>query len=214
MRLKKWDKILLTSLIFLLFGVSLVPSLKGDLNISNHDHENELQCSYIPCDCGHDTCSGNLATCPCCGFGAPPYGCITSYVKTKGSYYDGEESDTYSNNGEYLTFKNALGWFIFFTHNVRVVFYFFEDYYSTFTIDLEISPNYAGIDRIVAFQVHYDSGPYPDYFYPDDDGYYSYSLNTNKKVTHVVVYWELTDWVDRSPVYVKFDYIRLTEYIP
>lgn len=39
-----------------------------------HDHDDHLQGSYITCECGHDTCTGNMDTCPCCGSNAngPP----------------------------------------------------------------------------------------------------------------------------------------------
>ena len=54
-----------------LIGVIALPSIETTNNSNEHDHEDDLDGSYIPCECGHSGCTRNLFSCPCCGFGNP-----------------------------------------------------------------------------------------------------------------------------------------------
>ena len=72
--MKKYLCIIIGVIIFLP-GIT-VPSFYGGIEHLESDHEHGetdgLKSSYIPCWCGHGTCTGRVETCPCCGFGAPP----------------------------------------------------------------------------------------------------------------------------------------------
>ena len=50
--------------IFILAPVFILPSIQTTINSNEHDHDDHLQLSYVPCDCGNPGCTGNIATCP------------------------------------------------------------------------------------------------------------------------------------------------------
>jgi len=64
--------------VVILFPGIIVPGIminnhnESECENCHHEHEDDLQSSYIVCDCGHSTCTGNFNTCPCCGLGSPP----------------------------------------------------------------------------------------------------------------------------------------------
>ena len=51
----------------LLFPVFILPSMQSPINSNEHDHEDDLQSSYIPCDCGNPGCTGIMNSCPWMG---------------------------------------------------------------------------------------------------------------------------------------------------
>lgn len=64
----------------LIFSSGIIVPTITTINIHNesecenctHENDDDLQSSYPICMCGHPTCSGNIYTCPCCGYPPPP----------------------------------------------------------------------------------------------------------------------------------------------
>ena len=50
--------------ILILFSCIALPSIQTTINSNEHDHDDHLQSSYMPCECGKPGCTGNVFTCP------------------------------------------------------------------------------------------------------------------------------------------------------
>ena len=50
--------------ILILFSCIALPSIQTTINSNEHDHDDHLQSSYMPCECGKPGCTSNVFTCP------------------------------------------------------------------------------------------------------------------------------------------------------
>jgi len=192
MKLNKRYSILLIGVIVLSMGTFLTPIHLSVPNGHNSDHEDDLQCSYLICECGHNRCTGNVKTCPCCGLGAPTTIKPTSYgIYQWGEYVSGNLASVYYDELNYLIARASWFWFIVFSFQVSIGFEFVDTKCDRIQVDIrDNAPNYN-----MMVHVYYTTGQ-PDHLpsgagdWPNgwlSDGYYAFNIDGTRFLDSITI---------------------------